>query len=476
MAVLDTVEITRDLHTLNGASRARTRQRHLGLAAQLVGDGCAGALAAAVAMTGAPGREPALTPAAIAALWIAGLAAHGSYVDDRRLFGRRTSGPIVRCGLTGAVAALAVLLAVGASHRIGYALTAIGVATGLTLVGRLVSGLTLGARGPRRTLVVGDPPAITELVAGMGTGRPVRFVLVGACLARPGDDQLSVPLPVYGDLRDVVGMARALHCDAVLVLPSSTLTARRVRRLVWRVQDAGLEVLLAPSLIGVHAERLAALDAGDRPLLHVRPPVHAGPQIVVKDVVDRVLAAGLVVVLAPVLLGIGLAIRLTSPGPALFHQRRVGRDGREFTCLKFRTMCVDADARRHEIAHLNHRTEGPLFKVRNDPRITRVGGFLRRSSLDELPQLFNVVAGHMSLVGPRPPLPSEVAGYDSDARRRLLVKPGLTGLWQVSGRSELPWPEAVRLDLSYVDNWSPRMDAAILARTAGAVVRGTGAY
>src|SRR5687767_726633 len=139
-------------------------------------------------------------------------------------------------------------------------------------------------------------------------------------------------------------------------------------------------------------------------------------------------------------------------------------------------MCVDADARRHEIAHLNHRTEGPLFKVRNDPRITRVGGFLRRSSLDELPQLFNVVAGHMSLVGPRPPLPSEVAGYDSDARRRLLVKPGLTGLWQVSGRSELPWPEAVRLDLSYVDNWSPRMDAAILARTAGAVVRGTGAY
>jgi lipopolysaccharide/colanic/teichoic acid biosynthesis glycosyltransferase len=144
--------------------------------------------------------------------------------------------------------------------------------------------------------------------------------------------------------------------------------------------------------------------------------------------------------------------------------------------LKFRTMRPDSEALKAELAHLNQNSDGLLFKVRQDPRITRVGSFLRRSSLDELPQLLNVVKGHMSLVGPRPPLPEEVEAYPPDIRRRLLVKPGLTGLWQVSGRSDLPWDEAVRLDLGYVDNWSMGLDLSILLRTGSAVVRGTGAY
>ena len=167
---------------------------------------------------------------------------------------------------------------------------------------------------------------------------------------------------------------------------------------------------------------------------------------------------------------------MTSPGPALFRQTRVGLHGRQFTFLKFRTMYLGAEQRRAELAARNINADGLLFKVRDDPRITPVGAVLRRWSLDELPQLFNVLVGHMSLVGPRPPLPQEVARYGDDVRRRLLVRPGLTGLWQVSGRSDLSWDDAVRLDLRYVDNWSLSLDAVILSRTVSAVVHGAGAY
>jgi len=162
-------------------------------------------------------------------------------------------------------------------------------------------------------------------------------------------------------------------------------------------------------------------------------------------------------------------------GPVIFKQERVGKDGRPFVLYKFRTMVVNAEARLQELRNLND-SDGELFKMRDDPRITPVGRWLRRLSLDELPQLMNVLKGDMSLVGPRPPLAREVAGYPEDMRRRLVVKPGLTGLWQVSGRSDLSWDESIRLDLTYVENWSLVMDLAILARTVSAVVRSSGAY
>jgi lipopolysaccharide/colanic/teichoic acid biosynthesis glycosyltransferase len=168
-------------------------------------------------------------------------------------------------------------------------------------------------------------------------------------------------------------------------------------------------------------------------------------------------------------------VRTSGRGPVLFRQVRVGRRGREFVMLKFRTMVDGAADRLSSVEHLNE-TDGALFKIRSDPRVTRGGRFLRRHSLDELPQLWNVFRGQMSIVGPRPPLPSEVAGYGTAAHRRLLVKPGISGLWQVSGRSELSWDESIRLDLYYVENWSPALDAQILFRTVGAVVRGRGAY
>jgi exopolysaccharide biosynthesis polyprenyl glycosylphosphotransferase len=200
-----------------------------------------------------------------------------------------------------------------------------------------------------------------------------------------------------------------------------------------------------------------------------------GARRVVKGVMDRLAAALGLLLAGPLLLVLMAAVRLDSPGPALFRQQRVGRGNDRFTMLKLRTMTVDAEERREDLVGLNE-SDGALFKIRNDPRITRVGRMLRRFSLDELPQLVNVLRGEMSLVGPRPPLPSEVADYEYDVRRRLAVKPGLTGLWQVSGRSDLPWDEAVRLDLRYVDNWSPLLDLQILFKTGRAVLSRSGAY
>lgn len=194
-----------------------------------------------------------------------------------------------------------------------------------------------------------------------------------------------------------------------------------------------------------------------------------------KGLVDRSAAAVALTLLMPLLAAIAVAVRVDSRGPVLFRQTRVGQGGREFGVWKFRTMVVDADALLGGLAARNE-TDGLMFKMREDPRVTRVGRLLRKWSLDELPQLVNVLLGQMSLVGPRPPLPSEVARYDGDVARRLLVKPGMTGLWQVSGRSDLSWEDGIRLDLYYVENWSLAADLTILWKTFGAVVNGRGAY
>ncbi len=201
-----------------------------------------------------------------------------------------------------------------------------------------------------------------------------------------------------------------------------------------------------------------------------------GRALVVKHVLDRIAAGAVLIMLSPLLLVVALVVRGTSPGPVLFRQTRIGRDGRPFTMLKFRSMHADAEAGLADLLAWNDAAGGVLFKLRNDPRTTAVGRVLRRLSLDELPQLLNVLSGSMSLVGPRPPLPSEVARYGPQERRRLLVKPGLTGLWQVSGRSNLSWEESIRLDLFYVERWSLALDAAVLVRTLPAVLRADGAY
>ena len=234
-------------------------------------------------------------------------------------------------------------------------------------------------------------------------------------------------------------------------------------------------MIVVPALTEVSAQRLDVRPVAGLPLVDVDRPQAIEAARWVKRTYDILGSAILLLLAAPVMGLTALAIKLEDGGPVIFRQRRVGLKGEEFDCLKFRSMCIDAEARLAALAAQNEGA-GPLFKLTHDPRITRVGRFIRRFSLDELPQLWNALRGDMSLVGPRPALPTEVAQYDSDTRRRLDVRPGLTGLWQVSGRSNLSWDDTVRLDLYYVDNWSMVQDLMILARTAKAVVGSAGAY
>jgi exopolysaccharide biosynthesis polyprenyl glycosylphosphotransferase len=245
--------------------------------------------------------------------------------------------------------------------------------------------------------------------------------------------------------------------------------------LAGEVGGRGIDLLVAPAVAEVAAPRMVERDTGGLTLLHVEEPTFTGPQRLAKEVFDRVSAALALVTLAPVFAVVAVAVTLDSPGPVFFRQTRVGRDGRRFSMVKFRTMVNDAERLQADLEHRNE-ADGLLFKLRTDPRVTRVGRWLRRYSIDELPQIVNVLRGQMSMVGPRPPLPGEVEMYEGHVSRRLLVKPGITGLWQVSGRSDLPWNEAVRLDLYYVDHWSPTMDLTIMAKTFSAVIRGHGAY
>ncbi|MFF4040302.1 sugar transferase [Streptomyces sp. NPDC001816] len=287
-------------------------------------------------------------------------------------------------------------------------------------------------------------------------------------------DQLD-EVPVVGRLTDVAKHVRHDGYRVVAVTPDPHWSPDRLQRLAWNLEGSDAEMVVAPVLMEVAGPRLHVDAVLGIPLLRVSMPTFTGGRRAVKGVVDRVGAAILLLLFAPLMLLVGLLVLTDSRGGVLYRQRRVGKDGREFTMVKFRTMVAGADGARAELAERNEGA-GLLFKLRRDPRVTRVGSVLRRYSIDELPQLFNVLTGSMSLVGPRPPLPEECAAYDPDIRRRLLVKPGLTGLWQISGRSDLPWEEAVRLDLRYVEDWSLALDTVILWKTLRAVLQGQGAY
>ncbi|GHD89001.1 sugar transferase [Streptomyces naganishii] len=292
--------------------------------------------------------------------------------------------------------------------------------------------------------------------------------------AVPGGVQVD-GVPVVGRLADVAGHVRRDAYRVVAVTPDPHWSPARLQRLAWNLEGSDAEMVVAPVLMEVAGPRLHVDAVLGIPLLRVSMPAFTGGRRAIKAVVDRLGAAVLLVLFAPLMLVVATLVVAESPGGALYRQRRVGKDGREFTIWKFRTMVAGADRARDALADRNEGA-GLLFKLRRDPRVTRVGSVLRRYSVDELPQLFNVLTGSMSLVGPRPPLPEECAAYGPDIRRRLLVKPGLTGLWQISGRSDLPWEEAVRLDLRYVEDWSLALDTVILWKTLRAVLYGQGAY
>ncbi len=330
----------------------------------------------------------------------------------------------------------------------------------------------------KRVVLVGYERAVANMCRRLSRERFHGVLVVGACLPphRPRRQRIDdVDIDVLGTFNDVVGAVETCGADAVAVLACPELDAEVLRGLAWQLEKTGTDLFVAPALIDVAGPRTTIRPIDGLPLLHVEHPELAGARRVVKTSFDFVLAAMALIVLAPALLGVALAIRLTSPGPALFRQTRVGKQGQTFSLYKFRTMYNGSEERLAEVHSLNEH-DGVLFKVRRDPRVTPLGRWLRRYSVDELPQLVNVLRGDMSLVGPRPPLPSEVELYAGHVRRRLVVRPGLTGLWQVSGRADLPWEEAVRLDLRYVENWSLALDVVILARTMTAVIRSSGAY
>ena len=281
--------------------------------------------------------------------------------------------------------------------------------------------------------------------------------------------------PVVGRSADVRDTLAQLETQTLVIASTGGVGGMGVRRLMWQLEDSDIEIVVAPYFNDLDSNRIDVRPLAGLPLLALRQPEFTGPQRLLKRVTGSVLAAVTLLVLAPVLLTIAVLVKRDSPGPVLFRQTRVGRNGRHFECLKFRTMYVDAEERLAELARESD-GNGLLFKMRVDPRVTRLGRVLRRLSLDELPQLINVLGGSMALVGPRPPLPFEVEQYSGDLHRRLLVTPGMTGLWQVSGRSDLTLQESTRLDLYYVDNWSFVLDVEIVLRTVRAVLSGRGAY
>jgi exopolysaccharide biosynthesis polyprenyl glycosylphosphotransferase len=340
-------------------------------------------------------------------------------------------------------------------------LAAVATLAGVTYLGTVLSERAQRAAGVRpRALVVGDLGDLRVVMSQVAVTAGREVDVVGGCTPE--------------DLAVTVDRVRP---DVIVAVPSARLSGRALQRLTWQIERGPdgheLPLLLLNGLQDVAVRRSRPLNLAGLGVVEVTAAPQTGVLAAAKIAWERVAAALALAFLAPVLLGLALAIRLDSRGPALFRQTRVGRNGRHFTMYKLRTMSTDAEAVRDQ---LDNDVDEVLFKSRQDPRITRIGRQLRRYSLDELPQLINVVRGDMSLVGPRPALPAEVATYDHDPLRRLAVRPGLTGLWQVSGRSDLSWRESVRLDLDYVDNWSLPRDLSIVGRTLQAVLGHRGAY
>lgn len=328
-------------------------------------------------------------------------------------------------------------------------------------------------------LLVGSGASAAHIARELDRQPAAGYRVVGACVPAgyPGDYLPGTEIPVLGTVDSVLDALEATAADTVVITSADDLPPERVRRLSWSLEPGRQHLVVAPSLTDLGGPRIHTRPVSGLPLIHVETPRYDGSRRVAKRAFDVAMSGFLIASLSPVLLIIALLVKLSSRGPVLFRQTRVGFRGATFRMLKFRSMVTNAEELLGVLRNGQHNGRNQvMFKMKDDPRITDIGRVLRRFSLDELPQLFNVFLGTMSLVGPRPPLESEVAVYETHVHRRFLVKPGITGLWQVSGRSDLSWEDAVRLDLFYVENWSMTGDLVILWRTAKAVLAREGAY
>ena len=417
---------------------------------------------------------------ALPVLWLVAVGLAGGY--DARFIG--TGSDEFRkildagVGLTAAVAIFSYLVHTELAR--GYVLIALPSVTMFDMLARYamrkrLHRMRLAGRHMMSVVAVGHEAAVASLIAELRRDRYHGLSVVAACLAHPSEREDIAGVPVYGGFDDVPAVVRDFEAHTVAVLACPEIDGLRLRGLAWELEKTGTDLCVSPALLDVAGPRTTIRPIAGLTLLHVDHPQLNDIRLAVKDLFDRFVAAVALVILAPLMLTFGVAIRLFDHGPALFSQVRVGKDGRVFRIYKFRTMVVDAEQRQMQLL-ANNDLDGVLFKLRQDPRVTSVGAHLRRWSIDELPQLFNVLLGQMSLVGPRPAVPAEVAQYADHVRRRLVVKPGLTGLWQVSGRSDLSWDETVRMDLRYVENWSFALDLQILWKTISAILRRSGAY
>jgi len=415
-------------------------------------------------------------------LWSILLVLHGA--RDIRVLG--TGAPeyktILSVGLTlfALVAVAAVFLKIDISRA--YLLATVPVGTFVLIASRMLA--RAGAKFERRrgkmtsrVVLLGSHETASHVARELTRHPEAGYAVTAACLAGPAPSGTldGSDVPVVGGLDDLMDALEHHGADTVVVTGSDELSPGRLREISWGLEPGRFHLVVAPGLTGIGGPRIHTRPVAGLPLVHVETPRFDGGRWIVKRAFDIVGSTLLLLVLSVPLLIIAMLVKTTSAGPALYGQERVGVNGSTFTMWKFRSMQNGADHQLQDLLKKQGTSEAPLFKVINDPRVTKVGKVLRRYSLDEFPQLINVLLGSMSLVGPRPQRPAEVALYDSAARRRLLLKPGMGGLWQVSGRSNLGWEDAVKLDLFYVENWSILGDVMILGRTAKQVVLPDGA-
>ncbi|MEI8082064.1 MAG: sugar transferase [Actinomycetes bacterium] len=424
---------------------------------------------------------------AIAIGWMAALAINGA--RSTRVIGsgieeyRRVWWATVSA--FGTVAIISMLFKLEIAR--GYLLVALPLGVVLLLTSRWVARKVVirerknHGKCITRLLVVGSPQAVRDLTLSFSRAPGSGYDIVGACVPGQYDrPNIGVPgigaIPVLGNESAVARAAVDSGSHAVAVAATEQFHGTGLRHLSWELENLDIDLLVAPGVIDVAGSRLHMRPVAGLPLIHVEKPQYNGAKRFQKQAFDITFSSLALLCGLPLLLLIALAVKLTSSGPVFYRQKRIGLNGEPFEIIKFRTMVVGADTMLEEIAHLNESDSGVLFKIRKDPRVTPLGRFLRKYSLDELPQFINVITGQMSVVGPRPPLENEVASYDDHTMRRLLVKPGITGLWQVSGRSDLSWEDSVRLDMFYVENWSIMADVVIALKTARVVFTHAGSY
>jgi exopolysaccharide biosynthesis polyprenyl glycosylphosphotransferase len=417
-------------------------------------------------------------------LWLGVLGLYGSRADRVIGTGSTEYKLIIDVSIRvfGLLAILAYLFHVDLAR--GYILIAFPVGVVVLLFSRwlwrqwLVLQRAQG-RFSAQVMLVGSRETVEHFARQLMSQPSAGYRVVAACVPGPSGGTVGgrLSVPVVGTFDDLEAALVESRADTVVITSSDHLPPERVRELSWSLEPGGQHLVVAPSLTDIGGPRIHTRPVAGFPLIHVETPTYAGQKLFSKRVFDVVVGSLLLVVLSPLLVVVALVVALGSRGPVFFLQERVGLNGSTFRMVKFRTMVVDAEAQLQRLAQ-EQRTVGNsvLFKMRDDPRVTRAGRWLRRYSIDELPQLINVVRGDMALVGPRPPLAREVAQYETHVHRRFLVKPGITGLWQTSGRSNLSWEDSVRLDLYYVENWSMAGDLVILWRTARAVLRREGAF